>query len=159
MEIDKKLMNIHDYLVYSADLTPEDSGFYYVAVKHAPFSEEILVCQEWNTQGEDQEDAVDMAKDLIITLAECFIEEKAVFPAAVPLKQGQFEVKLPYHVALKIMLRNLMTTEQCRITDLALYSGVSKQKVRKQLDLRRKTHIDTLAQFFKALGHPLKIEY
>lgn len=99
-----------------------------------------------------------MAKDLIITLAECFIEEKAVFPAAVPLKQGQFEVKLPYHVALKIMLRNLMTTEQCRITDLALYSGVSKQKVRKQLDLRRKTHIDTLAQFFKALGHPLKIE-
>ena len=151
-------MNIQDYLVYSADLTLEDSGYYYVTVNHAPFSEDIRICQDWYTQGEDQEDAVDMAKDLIITLAECFIEKKAMFPAAVHLKQGQFEVKLPYHVALKIMLRNLMITEQCRITDLAPYSGVSKQKVRKQLDLRRKTHIDTLAQFFKALGHPLKIE-
>ena len=151
-------MNIQNYLVYSADLTLEDSGYYYVVVNHVPFSEGIPICQDWYTQGEDQEDAVDMAKDLIVTLAESFIEVKAMFPAAVPLTQGQFEVKLPYHVALKIMLRNLMITEQCRITDLAQYTGVSKQKVRKQLDLRRKTHIDTLAQFFKALGHPLKIE-
>ena len=151
-------MNIQDYLVYSADLTPEDSGFYYVVVNHAPLSEDIPICQDWYTQREDQEDAVDMAKDLIITLAESFIEERAIFPAAVPLKQGQFEVKLPHHAALKIMLRNLMIIEQCRITDLARYTGVSKQKIRKQLDLRRKTHIDTLAQFFKALGHPLKIE-
>ena len=150
--IQKKLMNIQNYLVYSADLTPDDSGYYYVVVNHRPFSEGIPICQDWYTQGEDQEDAVDMAKDLIVPLAESFIEVKAMFPAAVPLKQGQFEVKLPYHVALKNMLRNLMITEQCRITDLAQYTGVSKQKIRKQLDLRRKTHIDTLAQFFKAWG-------
>ncbi len=53
MKIDKKLMNIHDYLVYSADLTPEDTGFYYDAVNHAPFSEDIRICQDWHTQGED----------------------------------------------------------------------------------------------------------
>ena len=72
--IQKKLMNIQNYLVYSADLTLEDSGYYYVVVNHRPFSEGIPICQDWYTQGEDQEDAVDMAKDLIVTLAESFIE-------------------------------------------------------------------------------------
>lgn len=152
------LMNIHDYLVYSADLIPEDDGGYCVVVHHAEFSEDLPFCQEWHTQGEDQEDAVEMAKGLLIILAESFIEEKALFPAAVPLKEGQFEVRLPYHVALKIMIRNLMRTERYRITDLAAHTGASKQNIRSQLDLRKKTHIDTLAEFFKAMGHPLKIE-
>ena len=71
--IQKKLMNIQNYLVYSADLTPDDSGYYYVVVNHRPFSEGIPICQDWYTQGEDQEDAVDMAKDLIVPLAESFI--------------------------------------------------------------------------------------
>ena len=58
---------------YSADLLPKKDGGYCVIVNHAQFSEDLLFVQEWHTSGDDQEDAVDMARDLIITMAESFI--------------------------------------------------------------------------------------
>ena len=150
-------MNLSDYLSYYADFVSEDGG-YSVTVSHEDFSKNLPITSEWVTCGDDLEDAVSMARGLIITIAESFIESKVPFPKRTQKKEGQHEINLPVHVALKIMLRTLMVQDKIKVTDLATLMNTSKQNVRQMLDLRKKTHIDHLAAMFRAVNHPLKIE-
>lgn len=149
-------MKLKNYLIYPAEFISDGKG-YAVTIFHESV-ENKHYSDDWITCGNDYSDAVEMARDCIVTWAETFFDNKIVFPKALPLKAGQIGIELPYHVALKIALRNLMMKDNVRITTLAECSQKSKQNVFNSLSLRKKTHIDTLAEYFRIAGHPLRIE-
>ncbi len=150
-------MKLEDYLSYPALLQGNNDG-YAVEIFHQPFPDDLPFSPNWVTCGYDLDDAIIMGKDVIITWAEEFISHKVPVPARAEHCEGQHDIMLPYHTALKIMLRNVMLEEEIRMVDIAAYANLSLQNLHKALDLRKKTHIDTLAKLFKATSHPLKIE-
>ena len=152
------IMKLENYLIYPAVFIhdPNEKG-YSVTVLHENF-EYVKFPNEWVTCGDSYDDAMVMAQDLIISWAEEFIKEKVKFPKAPPLAENQQGIILPYHTALKIMIRNLMIKERYRVVDLANMLQTSKQNIHKALDLRKQTNIDTLFNIFKFIGHPVKVE-
>ena len=151
------IMQLDDYIFYPALITGNDADGYNVEIFHQPFSENLPFSNDWITCGYDLDDAIIMGRDAIIGWAEEFISHRAPVPARADHKEGCQDIALPTHTALKIMLRNVMLEENIRMTDLAAYAHMSLQNLNKALNLRKKTHIDTLALLFKAAGHPLKI--
>ena len=56
------------------------------------------------TQGEDRDDAIDMAADCLAETIGARIAERADIPAPSRLRRGQVRVDVPVHVAVKARL-------------------------------------------------------
>lgn len=144
-------MDIDSYRIFYAEKLSDGC----IKVNHEDFPVCYPFQQEWVTCCGNLGNEIEMAKDLTITYAESFFFAKYKFPKAII--KGDIQIVLPYCCALKIMLRNLMIEERHTLSNLAKLSGTSKQNLRSQLDLRKKTHIDALANLFEIIGHKLKI--
>ena len=147
-------MNIEKYLKYPAQFISDGAG-YAVTVKNDGTSEYVF--SELPTCGDDWDDAMSMATDVVITMAESLIKEKQTVPGAAEFQKEDIVVKIPYHVALKIMLRNLMLEERYRPADICKKLDWTSQEFNAAMSLRKKTAIDTLASIYEAVGRPLQI--
>ena len=99
-----------------------------------------------------------MAIDVVITMAESLIKDRQMVPGAAEFQESDVTVNIPYHAALKILLRNTMLEERYRPADVCKKLDWTSQEFNAALSLRKKTAIDTLAAVFEAIGRPLKIE-
>lgn len=147
-------MNIEKYLKYPAQFIAEGSG-YTVTVKNDGTSEHVF--PEFPTCGDDWDDAMKMAVDVVITMAESLIKDRQTVPGAAEFQEGDVTVNLPYHAALKIMLRNTMLEERYRPADICKKLDWTSQEFNAAMSLRKKTAIDTLASIYDAIGRPLQI--
>ena len=80
---------------YPAVLTPETEGGFTVTFPDLP---------DAITQGEDRDDAIDMAADCLAETIGARIAERADIPAPSRLRRGQVRVDVPVHVAVKARL-------------------------------------------------------
>lgn len=141
-------MTVSEFLTYPVRLEPEAAGGYSVFVK--------VEGDELATQGETKEDALNMAKSLIIDNAG-FVAGKEPIPKAGTPADGDELVTLPVDTALKFMLRNAMLEERWRISDLARKLGYTPQRLYRLIDFTNATKLDLLAPIFTAIGRPLHI--
>lgn len=109
------------------------------------------------TQGEDVEDALLHAADVLESVLDYYIEDGLPIPAPSKLKRGQHLVELPASYAAKVLLLNEMRTQKIRPADLARRLRVTPQEITRLIDIRHTSRIDGIATALKALGKTMEI--
>lgn len=128
---------------YPATFTPADEGGFVVTFRDIP---------EAITQGDDEAEALDMARDVLITAMDFYFEDRRAVPAPSPALEGERLVSLPVSVWAKVLLLNRMIEQRIRPADLAREMGIKPQEVTRLLDLTHATKIDTIVDALAALG-------
>lgn len=133
---------------YPAHLEPQPEGGFTVTFPDIP---------EAITQGEDVEDALLHAADVLESAMDYYIEEGKAIPAPSKPKRGQHVVELPASYTAKILLLNEMAAQKVRPAELARRMKITRQEVNRLIDCRHASKIDGIAQALKALGKTLEI--
>lgn len=135
-------------LRYPAHLEPQKEGGYVVTFPDIP---------EAITQGEDVDDALLHAADVLESAIDWYIEDSLPIPKPSKLKRGQHLVELPASYAAKILLLNEMAAQRIRPAELARRLKVTPQEVTRLIDPHHKTRIYGIAGALKALGKTMEI--
>ena len=135
-------------LSYPAHFEPAEEGGFVVTFPDIP---------EAITQGEDVEDALIHAADVLESALDYYIEDGLPIPAPSKPKRGQHLVELPASYAAKILLLNEMASQKVRPAELARRLKVTPQEVNRLIDWRHTTKIDSIAAALKALGKTMEI--
>lgn len=135
-------------LRYPVKLEAAEEGGFVVTFRDFP---------EAITQGEDLEDALRHAADVLESAIDWYIEEGRPIPAPSKPKRGQRAVELPASYAAKILLLNEMALQKVRPAELARRLHVTPQEVNRLLSVHHATKIDGIASALKALGKTLEI--
>lgn len=130
---------------YPATFTPETDGFV-VTFRDIP---------EAITQGDTEQEALDMARDALITAMDFYFEDRRPVPAPSKAKPGERMISLPINLSAKVLLLNEMLSQKVIPAELARRMGVKPQEVTRILDLGYSTKIDTVAAALSALGREL----
>lgn len=140
-------MNILEFMQYPALIEKADDGTYSVELRDFPHS---------HTCGDTYEEALTMAKDLIIDCA-TFDAGHVLIAKGSPCTSGEVAIHISADTAIKIMFRNLMLQKRINMHQLADKIGEQDAKVRNTLNFRRATKLETLMLFFNAINEPLSI--
>lgn len=133
---------------FPAKFTPAEEGGFVVTFPDFP---------EAVTQGEDAEDALVHAADLLESVIDWYIADGKPIPEPARLKRGQRAVELPASYSAKILLLNEMARQKVRPAELARRLNVTPQEVTRLLNVRHATKIDGIAGALKALGKTLEV--
>lgn len=128
---------------YPATFTPADEGGFVVTFRDIP---------EAITQGDDEREAQEMARDALITAMDFYFEDRRTVPAPSPALEGERLVALPISVWAKVRLLNRMIEQRIRPADLARQLEIRPQDVTRLLDLGHNTKVDTVVDALEALG-------
>jgi antitoxin HicB len=109
------------------------------------------------TQGDNEYEALEMAKDALVTAMDFYFEDRRPVPSPSEAQQGERLISLPLSIAAKVLLLNQMIKDQVRPADLARLMGIKPQEVNRLVDLNHTTKIDTVAQAMEAMGHSLSV--
>jgi antitoxin HicB len=109
------------------------------------------------TQGRNEGEAMEAARDALETALEFYFEASRTVPAPSKPKRGQRVVELPASLTAKVLLLNEMIAQRIRPAELARRLQVKPQEVTRLLDLRHKSKIDGIEGALKALGKTMEI--
>ena len=129
--------------VYPARLESELNGRYTVTFPDLP---------DAITQGEDRDDAIEMAADCLAETIGARIVERNDIPAPSPLRRGQVRVAVPVHVAVKAALYVAMKQEGVSMSALARTLKGQHVQVRRLLDPGQASSIRRIDQARSAIG-------
>jgi antitoxin HicB len=134
-------------MLYPAQFAP-DTGSFVVTFRDIP---------EAITQGDDEADAVAMAKDALLVAMDFYFDDKrAVPPPSAPLP-GEHLIPLPASAWAKILLLNEMLAQKVGPSELARRIGTSPQVVNRLTALSHATKIDAVEEALAALGCRLEL--
>lgn len=128
---------------YPVKLEPDSGGF----VVSFPDIPEAL------TQGDTREDALEMARDALVTAFEFYFEDGERVPAPGDIT-GDF-IEVPASIAAKVLMLNAFIDSGLSQVELATRMGVKKQEVTRLFDLHHSTKIDTIQRALAAMGKRL----
>jgi antitoxin HicB len=135
---------------YPARFEPDpDAGGYVVTFRDIP---------EAITQGDDDEDAMSMAEDVLMSSMDFYFEDKRPVPPPSKAKPGERMVTLPASVAVKVLLLNEMLAQKVGPSELARRLGTIPQVVNRLIDLHHVTKIDKVEQALGCLGKRLELK-
>ena len=122
----------------------------------------VITFPDWDwgvTQGEDEADALDMARDALITMiAHCIRHGKPVPPPTSQPRGKKYRmIELPAVAALKTELYIAFRASGIRKTELARRMGIPKTTVDRLFDFEYRTRLDQIEAAFAALGKRLRI--
>lgn len=133
---------------YPAKLEPADEGGFVVTFRDIP---------EAITQGDDETEALAMAKDALITAMDFYFEDKRPVPLPSRLQEDERAIALPPSVASKVLLLNEMVQQKVTASELARRMGTIPQEINRLIDLSHTSKIDRIAQALEALGKRLEV--
>lgn len=134
---------------YPARFEPDpDAGGYVVTFRDIP---------EAITQGDDDDEAMVMAEDVLMSSMDFYFEDKRPVPPPSKAKPGERMVTLPASVAVKVLLLNEMLAQQVGPSELARRLGTIPQVVNRLIDLHHSTKIDKVEQALGCLGKRLEL--
>jgi antitoxin HicB len=111
------------------------------------------------SQGDDEQDAREMARDALVTmLAHCIRHGKPIQPASQPKGRKYRMIELPAIVALKTELYIAFRNSGLTKTALAQKLGIPKTTVDRLFDFRNHTRLDQIEAAFAALGKRLAMQ-
>ncbi|WP_455288582.1 type II toxin-antitoxin system HicB family antitoxin [Cupriavidus necator] len=134
-------------LRFPAEICPDGDGF---AVSFPDIPEAL-------TGGDTLEAASEMAADALATAMAFYFEDRRPIPRPSSATPGQHLVDLPASVSIKVLLLNEMLAQGVTQAELARRLGMKQQEVRRVLNLRHATKIDTIEAAFHALGKRLEM--
>ncbi|URL05947.1 type II toxin-antitoxin system HicB family antitoxin [Avibacterium sp. 21-595] len=134
-------------MLYPAKFKREDDG-YTVTFRDIP---EAITC------GDDYDDAVNMAKDALLTAMDFYFEDQRAVPLPSKARKGEVLIDLPPSVFAKVLLLNEMLEQKISNVDLAKRIKVKPQEMQRITNLSHSTKIDTIAKALSALGKNLRI--
>lgn len=132
---------------YPAKFLPDTGGFV-VTFRDIP---------EAITQGDDEDDALFMAKDALLSSMDFYFDDKRSVPLPSPAQPGERLVPLPASVAAKVLLLNEMLAQGVGPSELARRIATSPQVVNRLIDLKHTTKIDKIEEALEALGRRLEL--
>ena len=109
------------------------------------------------TQGDTENEALEMAADALLTSMDFYFEDKRQVPLPSKPKKGERLIELPIGVAAKIHLLNEMLAQKVRPVDLAQRLSISKQLANSLLSLHSPTKIDRVVEALHALGKDVEL--
>lgn len=139
---------MENHFSYPAMLESNDEGGFIVSFRDVP---------EALTEAPNREEALDLAKDALITAIDFYIEDRRSFPEPSSIKEGEVLIDLPTSVVAKILLLNTMVEQNVRPVDLSRKMGITRQEVTRITDLHHSTKIDTIALALRSLGKRLSL--
>ncbi len=137
------MVNMHMDFAYPAHFESEPDGRYTVTFPDLP---------DAITQGEDRDDAFEMAADCLAETIGARIADRDDIPFPSPLKRGQVRVAVPVYVAVKAALYVAMRQEGVSMNELARTLEGQHLQVRRLLDPGRASSMKRLDQAFSAIG-------
>ena len=132
---------------YPATFTPDTGGF---VVTFHDIPEAI-------TQGDDEAEALTMARDVLIASMEVYFDEKRPVPAPSAPRKGDRLIALPASIAVKVLLLNQMLEQNVIPSELARRMATTRQEVNRLIDLKHTTRIDRIEDAMAALGRELEL--
>lgn len=133
---------------YPAIFTPADEGGFVVTFRDIP---------EAITQGDDEAEALFMARDVLREAMGIYFEDKRAVPMPSKAQKGERFIDLPLSVAAKVLLSNAMLAQDVAPSELARRMGTTRQEVNRLTDLEHATKIDRIAEAMSALGRELDL--
>jgi antitoxin HicB len=111
------------------------------------------------TQGETEEEAMEMARDLLmLTIGDCIRESKPL-PAPRRHRGSKFRpVALPALQAAKVDLYKAFLASGLKKAELARRIGIHKTHIERLFSLRHHSRLDRIEASFAALGKRLHVE-
>lgn len=134
---------------YPVTLTPEDEGGFFVSFPDVP---------EALTGGDDRREALDQARDALVTALEVYIERRQDLPSPSACGPGQELLPLPPLIAGKLALYSELRRQGVTKVALGKRLGITESAVRKLLDLRHRSHIGQVETALRELGRVLVLE-
>lgn len=128
---------------YPARLDSEPDGRYTVTFPDLP---------DAITQGDDREDAIEMAADCLAETIGGRIAERGDIPVPSRLKRGQVRVAVPVYVAVKAALYVAMKQEGVSMSELARVLEGQHVQVRRLLDPERASSMKRIDEALSAIG-------
>lgn len=108
------------------------------------------------TQGDTREEALDMARDALVTAFEFYFEDNQKIPSPSDITDDFVDV--PPSVTAKVLMLNAFIDSGLTRVELASRMGIKKQEVTRLFDLRHSTKIDTIHSALIAIGKRLEIQ-
>ena|SRR5450830_127067 len=136
-------------MLYPATFAPDKSGGFVVTFRDIP---------EAITQGDTEEEAIEMAQDALITAMDFYFEDRRPVPAPSARQPEDKYVELPLSVAAKVLLLNEMVAQRVRPADLARQMNTAPQEVSRIIDLHHTTKIDRVADALASLGKRFELQ-
>lgn len=109
------------------------------------------------TNGDSREEALQEAKDALLTAFEFYVEDNRPVPMPSVATEGHDVVAVPLSVWSKILLLNAMCGSGVDYDELARRLEHPPQEVRHLTDLRHDIDIDLLANALRALGRNVEL--
>lgn len=134
-------------MFYPAKFDPEDGGFN-VSFRDIP---EALTC------GDNYDDAVEMAKNALLTSMDFYFEDHRKVPMPSTPRKDEVLIELPASVFAKVLLLNEMVEQNVSNAELARRIDVKPQEVQRITNLAHSTKIDTIAKAINALGKQFEL--
>ena len=142
-------MNFKDFSRYPAT---------FIASPEGGFTVKVSGIDGVISEGDTKEEAVRNAIRAIADMANYYLDDKKQIPPAPAAKEGEEMIDLPFGMAMKLVIRNLMLDKGVSQKALASAIGCSAQLVSQSLDLARtRTSVDALLKYLDVLGIQLKI--
>ena len=111
------------------------------------------------TQGDDEQDAREMARDALITMFGYYIRNSVpINPPSRPKGKKYRMIELPASVALKTELYIAFKASGIAKTALAEKLGIPKTNVDRLFDFKNHTRLEQIEAAFHALGKGLTID-
>ena len=132
---------------YPATFIPDTGGFV-VTFRDIP---------EAITQGDDERDAIDMAKDVLLSSMDFYFDNKRQVPMPSTAKPGERLIPLPASVSAKVLLLNEMLEQDVIPSELARRMGTTRQEISRLINLAHTTKIDRIEDALAALGRDLHL--
>jgi antitoxin HicB len=109
------------------------------------------------TVGDTYEEALEMARDALITAMDFYFEDRREVPLPRKIPKGKDAIELPASLCAKVLLLNEMVRQKVRPADLARRLHTSAQEVNRMTDLHHTTKVDSLQAALGALGKRLEM--
>jgi antitoxin HicB len=109
------------------------------------------------TGGDSEQEAIEMAKDALVTALEFYFEDGRAVPPPSKPRKGHVLIELPASVAAKVLLLNEMVAQKIRPSELARRLHTTPQEVSRLTNLRHATKIDGIDNALHALGKRLEL--
>lgn len=143
-----KQESIDTALAYPARLTPEAEGGFTVTFADLP---------EAISYGADKREAKMMAAEVLELAVAERMDRGEDIPSASPTGPDEVLVAMRPLLAAKLALHSALARERITKSDLARRLGVDEAVIRRMLQPRRATRIDSLASALNALGVTLQV--
>ncbi|MBP0492888.1 type II toxin-antitoxin system HicB family antitoxin [Pararoseomonas indoligenes] len=133
---------------YPALLTPEEEGGFSVSFPDVP---------EALTQGDDETEALDMARDALVAALSFYVDRGDALPAPSAVDGGRL-VPVPALAAAKLALHAAKVEQGISNSELGRRLGKDEKEVRRLLDPTHGSRFEVLEAALAALGRQVVLE-